>query len=403
MAGLSQRVRSLTETGTVAITARAAQLAAAGRDIVNLSIGAPDFETPAHVADAAIDAIRRGETRYSSSLGIPELREAIRLKFRRDNGLEYADDQITVGAGAKQVILNLFLATLEPGDEVIIPAPYYSSYPDLVRLAAGTPVKVECPAETGFKIGPEALNRAISPRTRWLVLNSPGNPAGDVYSRAELDALAAVLRPHLEIAVLADEIYEHCLYVGAPYVSFAALDEEMFARTATVNGVSKTYGMTGWRIGFAGGPAVLMRGASQVQAQSTTCPTSISQIAAAHALRGPQEIVRERRSILWKRRDNAVAALGRLPGLSCRAPDGALYLYVDCAGVVGRRLSNGTVAASDLDIAQFLLEEAGVSAVPGAAFGLSPYLRMTFAVTPQKIERARERIAAAFATLAAAR
>lgn len=402
MVGLSRRVRSLSETGTVAITARAAQLAAAGRDIVNLSIGAPDFETPAHVSNAAIEAIRRGETRYSSSRGMPELREAIRLKFSRDNALSYADDQITVGTGAKQVILNLFLATLEPGDEVVIPAPYYSSYPDLVRLAAGSPVTVECPAAVGFKLPPEALAHAITARTRWLVLNSPGNPAGGVYSRPELEALAAVLRPHPEIAVLSDEIYEHCLYVDAPYTSFAALDEEMFDRTATVNGVSKTYGMTGWRIGFAGGPAALMRGATQIQGQSTTCPPSISQVAAAHALRGPQDLVRERRSILWKRRDDATAALGRLPGFSCGAPDGALYLYVDCSGVVGRRLPGGSVAAGDIDVARFLLEDAGVSAVPGAAFGMSPYLRMTFALTPAKIEQARDRIAAAFAALAAA-
>ena len=398
MVHLSERVRSLSEVGTVAIGVRAAQLAAAGRDIVNLSVGAPDFETPAPVAEAAIEAIRRGDTRYSSALGKPELREAIRLKFSRDNGLEYSNDQITIGAGAKHVILNLFLATLEPGDEVVIPAPYYSSYPDLVRLAAGRPVIAESSAADGFKLRPERLARAITRRTRWFVLNSPGNPAGAVYSKAELEALAAVLRPHAEIMILSDEIYEHCLYLDASYVSFAALDGEMFSRTATVNGVSKTYGMTGWRIGFAGGPAALMKAATQVQGQSTTCPPSISQVAAAHALRGPQDIVRERRSILWRRRDDAAAVLGQVPGLSCTAPDGALYLYVDCSGLVGRRL-NGREAAGDLDVAQFLLEEADVSAVPGAAFGMSPYLRMTFAVAPSAIEQAGRRLTAALAEI----
>lgn len=396
MVHLSERVRSLSEVGTVAIGARAAQLTSAGRDIVNLSVGAPDFDTPAPVAEAAIDAIRRGDTRYSPSAGKPELREAIRLKFARENGLEYSNDEITVGAGAKHVILNLFLATLEPGDEAVIPAPYYSSYPDLVRLAAGRPVIVESSAADGFKVRPEALARAITRRTRWFVVNSPGNPAGAVYSKAELEALAAVLRPHPEVMVLSDEIYEHCLYVDAPYVSFAEIDGEMFGRTATVNGVSKTYGMTGWRIGFAGGPASLMKAATRVQGQSTTCPPSISQVAATHALRGPQEIVRERRSILRRRRDDAVAVLGRVPGLSCAAPDGALYLYVDCSTLVGRRL-NGRAAAGDLDVAQFLLEEAGVSAVPGAGFGMSPYLRVTFAVAPSAFEEAGRRLTAALA------
>ena len=396
MVHLSDRVRSLSEVGTVAIGVRAAELAAAGRDIVNLSVGAPDFETPAPVAEAAIEAIRRGDTRYSSAFGKPELREAIRLKFSRDNGLEYSSEQITIGAGAKHVILNVFLATLEPGDEVVIAAPYYSSYPDLVRLAAGRPVIAESSAADGFKIRPDGLARAITRRTRWFVLNSPGNPAGAVYSKAELEALAAVLRPHAEIMILSDEIYEHCLYVDAPYVSFAALDGEMFGRTTTVNGVSKTYGMTGWRIGFAGGPAALMKAATQVQGQSTTCPPSISQVAAAHALRGPQDIVRERRSILWRRRDGAAAVLGRVPGLSCASPDGALYLYVDCSRLVGRRL-NGREAAGDLDVAQFLLEDANVSVVPGAAFGMSPYLRMTFAVAPSAIDQAGRRLTAALA------
>ncbi|HKX16653.1 MAG TPA: pyridoxal phosphate-dependent aminotransferase [bacterium] len=399
MVHVSERVRSLSEVGTVALGVRVAQLAAAGRDIVNLSVGAPDFETPAPVAEAAVEAIRRGDTRYSSAFGKPELREAIRLKFSQDNGLEYPNDQITIGAGAKHVILNLFLATLEPGDEVIIPAPYYSSYPDLVRLAAGRPVIAESSAGDGFKVRPQRLARAITRRTRWFVLNSPGNPAGAVYSKGELEALAAVLRPHAEIMILSDEIYEHCLYLDAPYVSFAALDGEMFGRTATVNGVSKTYGMTGWRIGFAGGPAALMKAATQVQGQSTTCPPSISQVAAAHALRGPQDIVRERRSILWRRRDDAAAVLGRVPGLSCAAPDGALYLYVDCSRLIGRRL-NGREAVGDLEVAQFLLEEANVSAVPGAAFGMSPYLRMTFAVAPSAIDQAGRRLTAALAEIA---
>jgi len=400
MVALSSRVRSLSETGTVAITGRAAALAAAGRDIINLSVGAPDFDTPAHVAEAAIDAIRRGVTRYTSASGLPELREAICLKFARDNHLQYPPDQLTVGTGAKQVILNLLLATLEPGDEVIIPAPYYSSYPDIVRLAGGSPVIVACAPSRGFKLSPEALAQAVTGRTRWLVLNSPSNPAGAVYSKPEVQALAAVLRRHPHIYVLADEIYEHCLYVDEPYVSFAALDDEMFARTATVNGVSKTYGMTGWRIGFAGGPRELMQAATQVQGQSTTCASSVGQVAAAQALRGPQDIVGERRSILWRLRDEAVRMLETVNGLACRPPDGALYVYADCAGLIGRRLPNGHVPAGDLDVAQFLLDAANVSVVPGIAFGMSPYLRITFAVGAEKIERACGRMTAALNAVA---
>ncbi len=395
MTKLSQRVRSLSDTGTVAFSARAAALAAAGRNIINLAVGAPDYGTPDAVAEAAIAAIRRGETRYSPTRGNPELRKAICVKFSRDNHLAYADEQVTIGAGAKHVILNLLLATLDPGDEAIVPAPYYSSYPDLVRLCGGEPVIVECPSARGFKLSPEALENAITGRTRWLVLNSPGNPCGAVYSRSELAALAQVLRRHPAVHVLADEIYENCLFTDEPYASFASLDDEMFARTATVNGVSKTYGMTGWRIGFAGGPAELMTAATKIQGQSTTCPSSIGQVAAAHALAGPQDVVAEHRRTLRVRRDAAVERLNRLEGIACTPPDGGIYLYADCAGLIGRRRPGGTVLESDSDVALFLLEEAEVAVVPGIAFGWSPFLRITFAVETKTFEQASGRIEAA--------
>jgi aspartate aminotransferase len=385
---VSAKVHQLSETGTVAISARAAALAATGRDLVNLSVGAPDFDTPEHAARAAIEAIERGETRYTSMLGSPELREAIRLKFHRDNGLDYQPGEITIGAGGKQVLLNVLLASIDPGDEVIVPAPYYSSYPDIVRLAGGTPVIVTCPGSDGFKLRPETLIQAITSRTRWLLLNSPSNPTGAVATRSELEAIAEVLREHPRVAVLADEIYDHCLFTGEPYASFAALDEEMFARTVTVNGVSKTYAMTGWRIGFAGGPAELVGAATKVQGQSTTCPSSVSQVAAAAALAGPQDLVRERREILRQRRDLAMAYLSQVPGLRCPRPDGALYLYLSCEGLIGRERRDGGLLTNDMDVAQFFLDAASVATVPGIAFGGSPYLRVTFSLSPDKLERA---------------
>lgn len=399
MIKLSNRVRGLSETGTVAVSARAAALAADGRDIISLAVGAPDYGTPAHAAEAAIDAIRRGETRYSTIRGRPELRDAIRAKFARDNGLDYADQEVTIGSGGKQVILNLFLATLDPGDEVIIPAPYYSSYPDLVHLAGGDAVIVDCSPSDGFKLSPEALERAVTPRSRWLVLNSPGNPTGAVYGEPELATLAATLRAHPQVCVLADEIYEHCLFTDAVHASFAALDADTRARTATVNGVSKTYGMTGWRIGFAGGPANLMTAATKVQGQSTTCPSSIGQVAAARALAGPQDEVAERRTTLLAKRDAAVDRLNRLDGLACTPPDGGIYLYADCAALLGRRPAGGATLETDSDVALFLLDEANVAVVPGIAFGLSPYLRITFAVDAAAFAQACDRIGAALGSL----
>ncbi|MCZ3378424.1 pyridoxal phosphate-dependent aminotransferase [Rhizobium sp. AG207R] len=394
-ARLSQTLSVVGPSPTIAITRLANELRRAGKDIIGLSQGEPDFDTPLHIREAAKRAIDAGETRYTDVDGTPELKDAVVAKFTRDNNLTYEPNEITVGTGGKQVIYNAFAATLNPGDEVIIPAPYWVSYPDMVLLAGGRPVPITCPEANGFKVTPAELRHAISPRTKWLVLNSPSNPTGSGYSAAELKALADVLLAHPKILVLTDDMYEHIRYDGWPFATIASVEPRLKNRTLTCNGVSKAYSMTGWRIGFAGGPAWLIKAIATIQSQSTTNPSSISQAAAIAALTGPLDFLVERNAIFQARRDLCLSALNAIDGLNCRTPDGAFYLFPSCGNLVGRRRPDGRMLESDKDFATFLLEEAGVAVVPGSAFGLGPYFRISFATATARLEEAMERIAGA--------
>ena len=377
---------------TIAVTSLARERRRQGRDIIGLGAGEPDFDTPDHIKEAAIAAIRRGETKYTAVDGTPELKAAIAEKFRRENGLEFAPEEISVGAGGKQVIYNALLATVGPGDEVVIPAPYWVSYPDMVLLAGGEPRIVPCPAECGFKLTPEALEAAITPRTRWLILNSPSNPTGAAYSAEELAALAEVLRRHPHVWVLSDDIYEHLVYDGFRFATLLQVAPDLRGRTLTVNGVSKAYAMTGWRIGYGAGPRELIRAMATLQSQSTTNPCSISQAAAVAALTGPQDFLAEWRERFRERRDLVVTMLGRAPGLSCPRPQGAFYVYPGCAGVIGRRTPSGREIRTSEDFVKYLLEEHGVAVVHGAAFGLDPHFRISYATAIDQLEEACRRI-----------
>ncbi len=377
---------------TIAVTSLARELRRQGRDIIGLGAGEPDFDTPDHIKEAAIAAIRRGETKYTAVDGTPELKAAIAEKFRRENGLEFAPEEISVGAGGKQVIYNALLATVGPGDEVVIPAPYWVSYPDMVLLAGGEPRIVPCPAERGFKLTPEALEAAITRRTRWLILNSPSNPTGAAYRAEELAALAEVLRRHPHVWVLSDDIYEHLVYDGFRFATLLQVAPDLRERTLTVNGVSKAYAMTGWRIGYGAGPRELIRAMATLQSQSTTNPCSISQAAAVAALTGPQDFLAEWRERFRERRDLVVAMLSRAPGLSCPRPQGAFYVYPGCAGVIGRRTPSGRELRTSEDFVKYLLEEHGVAVVHGAAFGLDPHFRISYATAIDQLEEACRRI-----------
>lgn len=377
---------------TIAVTNLARELKAAGRDIIGLGAGEPDFDTPEHIKQAAIEAIRRGETKYTAVDGTPELKAAICRKFKRENGLAFEPAQISVGSGGKQVLYNAFMATLNPGDQVVIPAPYWVSYPDMVLLAGGEPVFVSCPEQTGFKLRPEDLDAAISPRTKWVVLNSPSNPTGAAYTRAELENLAEVIRRHPHVWVLTDDIYEHLIYDDFVFYTFAQVAPDLAERTLTVNGVSKAYAMTGWRIGYAGGPKELIRAMATIQSQSTSNPCSISQAAAVAALDGDQGFLAERNEVFRKRRDLVVALLNRAPGLRCLKPEGAFYVYPSCAGVIGKRTPKGERIQSSEDFVRYLLEDAGVAVVHGAAFGLDPYFRISYATATELLEDACQRI-----------
>ncbi len=399
MTGIASRMDRFEESASARASQIARDLAAAGRDILRLTTGEPDFPTPEHVKRAATEAMRREETKYTNISGTPALKAAVAAKFRRENGLNYTADQILVGAGAKQVIFNAMMATLEPGDEVLVPLPYYVSYMDIARLAEGVPVPVACAPGNGFRMRPADLAAAITPRTRWLILNSPGNPAGAVYSRDELKAFATVLARHPRVWVLADDIYEHILVDGANFATLAQAAPEMFERTLTVNGVSKAYAMTGWRIGYGGGPQHLIKAMAKVQSQVTHAPSSIGQAAAIAALEGPQELVAERSHVFQQRRDFVVAALNRVPGLSVHVPQGAFYLFPSCAGVIGRRTPQGEVIASDKDFAHYLLSAEGVAVMDGAAYGLSPYLRISIASSIEVLGEACTRIEKACAAL----
>ena len=394
MAFLSDALGRIKPSPTVAITTEARALKAAGRDIISLSAGEPDFDTPLHIREAAKAAIDRGETRYTAPDGMPELKAAIAAKFARENGLDHAASEIMVSTGGKQVLFNALIATVNPGDEVVMSAPYWVSYPDMVRLAGGTPVIVETAMAAGFKLDPAALEAAITPRTKWVILNSPSNPSGAGYGRDEMAALTAVLLRHPHVWVMTDDIYEHVAYAPFRFCTVAEVEPALKPRTLTVNGVSKAYAMTGWRIGYAAGPASLIKAMTAVQGQSTTNPCSISQWAAVAALEGPQDYISEASTAFRRRRDLVVSRLNAIPGLVCPVPEGAFYVYPSIAGLLGRRTPDGREIASDADFAGALLAVAGVAVVFGAAFGLSPHFRISYAASDETLVAACDRIAA---------
>lgn len=374
-------------------------LRAAGHDIIGLTIGEPDFETPPHVKRAVMAALERNETRYTPIDGIPQLREAVRRKFIRDNGLDYPVDQIMAGTGSKQILFNALQATVSAGDEVIIPAPYWISYIDMTLVADGTPVVMACGIENGFKITPQQLDAAITPRTKWLLINSPGNPSGAIYSRDELQALAGVLRRHPHVWVLSDDIYEHLRFDGIEFCTMAQVAPDLAERTLTVNGVSKAYAMTGFRLGFAAGPRELIRGMVKMQSQSTAGVNSLGQWAAVEALNGPQEFLADRAAAFQERRDRMLEILKAVPGLTCDKPQGAFYLFPRCEGLLGRKTPQGKTLVTEQDVVVYLLEHVGVALVQGEAYGLSPYFRISIASSLENVVEAGRRIARAVADL----
>lgn len=379
-------------SATLAVTARARELKREGRDVIGLGAGEPDFDTPDNIKAAAIEAIHRGETKYTDADGMPELKAAIVAKFARENGLTYAANQIHVASGGKPVIFNAFVATLNPGDEVIVPAPYWVSYPDMVLLAGGEPVTVIGEEADGFKLRPEVLDAAITPKTKWLILNSPSNPTGAAYTRAELEALAVVLRKHPQVWILTDDMYEHLVYGGFDYVTIAQVAPDLYDRTLTCNGVSKAYAMTGWRIGYAGGPKPLIDLMRKVASQTTSNPSSISQWAAVEALNGPQDFLAERSAAFEKRRDLVVSMLNQATGIRCPTPEGAFYVYPSIEGVIGKTTPSGVVITDDEVFTAELLDQEGVAVVQGAAFGLSPYFRISYATSEAVLEEGCRRI-----------
>ena len=379
-------------SATLAVTAQARALKAEGRDVIGLGAGEPDFDTPENVKAAAIDAIRRGETKYTDADGMPELKKAVSAKFKRENGLDYDISQIHVAPGGKTVIYNALVATLSPGDEVIVPAPYWVSYPDMVLLAGGEPVRVVGHEADGFKLKPDVLEAAITARTKWIILNSPSNPTGAAYTRAELEALAAVLRRHPQVWVLTDDMYEHLIYGDFEYTTMAQVAPDLYDRTLTVNGVSKAYAMTGWRIGYAGGPKPLIDLMRKVAGQTTSNPSSISQWAAVEALNGPQDFIPERGKAFEARRDLVVSMLNQASGIRCATPEGAFYVYPSIEGLIGKTTDAGVVIADDEVFTAELLAAEGVAVVQGAAFGLSPYFRISYATSDAVLEEACTRI-----------
>lgn len=383
---LSTRSRTLKPSASMAAKQKVTELQAAGKRIIDLTIGEPDLDTPPHIAAAAIAAIESGDTHYTLTIGTPALRQAIRAKLKRDNRLDYGPNEIVVGCGAKQLIFEAFAATLDEGDEVIIPAPYWVSYPDMAVLHGGRPVVVDTDERSGLKLTPEALAAAITPRTKWLVLNSPNNPSGAVYSAEELGALADVLRKQPQVWVLTDEIYEHLVYGGCQAVSFGQAAPDLRDRLLIVNGVSKAYAMTGWRLGYAAGPAPLIAAIAKLISQSTSCASSLSQAAAAVALDGDQDCVREMAAIFRDRRDLMVGLLQSVPGIEVRHPDGTFYVFASVAGLIGKTTPQGKVLTSDLDVSLYLLEQAQVAVLDGGAYGKSPYLRLSFGGPIDEIE-----------------
>ena len=399
MSLLATRLANVKPSPTMAVTQKAAELKAAGRDIIGLGAGEPDFDTPDHIKEGAYKAIREGKTKYTAVDGTPELKKAIQGKFKRENGLDYGLDQISVSTGGKQVIYNAIMATVNPGDEVIIPAPYWVSYPDMVALAEGTSIIVTCPAEKNFKLQAQDLEKAITPKTKWVILNSPSNPTGAAYTKAEMKAITDVLVKHPHVYVMSDDIYEHILYDGFEFCTPAQVEPKLLDRTLTVNGVSKSYSMTGWRIGYAGGPKELIKAMGAIQGHSTTNPSSISQAAAVEALNGPQGFLKDWVESFRNRRDLVVGMLNQSNGLTCKRPEGAFYVYPSCAGTIGKKTPGGEVIQTDEDFVKYLLQAEGVAVVQGSAFGLSPHFRISYAVSSKSLEDACQRIQRACANL----
>jgi len=389
---ISEALSRVRPSATIAVSQKARALKAAGADVIGLGAGEPDFDTPGHIKQAAIEAISRGETKYTDVDGLPALKEAICAKFRRDNSLEYAPSQINVSPGGKPVIWNAFAATVNPGDEVVVPAPYWVSYPEMARLCGAEPVFVSAGVEDGFKLKPEALDRAITPRTRWVILNSPSNPTGAAYSRSDLEALADVLRAHKHVLVLTDDMYEHLVYDGFEFVTLAEAAPDLYPRTLTMNGVSKAYAMTGWRIGYAGGPEPLIKAMAKVMSQTTSNPCSVSQWAALAALNGSHDFLAPRNAVFKARRDAMLEKIRAAPGLTAPTPEGAFYIFADCAGLIGRTAPGGSRMETDLDVCEALLTDAGVAVVPGTAFGAAPGFRLSYATDDASLKEAGERI-----------
>jgi aspartate aminotransferase len=388
----SAALKRVKPSATLAVDAKARALVAEGRNVIGLAAGQPDFDTPDNIKEAAIAAIREGKTKYTDVDGTPELKDAVIGKFKRENGLDYKRSQIHIAPGGKAVLFNALVATLSAGDEVIVPAPYWVSYPDMVLLATGEPVRVATREEDNFKLKPEALEAAITPRTKWLILNSPSNPTGGTYSRAELRALADVLLRHPHVWIMTDDMYEHLLYDGFEFATIAQVEPALYDRTLTINGVSKAYAMTGWRIGYAGGPEALITLMRKLESQSTSNPCSIAQAAAVEALNGTQDFLAPRAEAFQKRRDLVVSMLNQATGITCIKPEGAFYVYPSCAGLIGKTAPSGKVIETDADFAGELLDSEGVAVVHGAAFGLSPYFRISYATSEKVLEDACGRI-----------
>jgi aspartate aminotransferase len=392
MSFLASRLALIKPSPTVAANGKALEMKAAGRDVIGLAAGEPDFDTPESIRTAAKQAIDKGETRYTAVAGTLALRKAISAKFKRENGLDYPPEQITVGCGGKQVIYNALFATLDEGDEVIIPAPYWVSYLDIALVCGGKPVVVPCAEEAGFKLNPTDLDKAITKKTKWLILNSPSNPTGAAYSHDEMKALTDVLLKHPQVWIMTDDIYEHIAYDGFVFVTPAQVEPKLKDRTLTLNGVSKAYAMTGWRVGYAAGPKVLIDAINMVQSQSTTHTSSVSQAAATAALTGPQDFIPKNAEMFRERRDLVVSMLNQATGITCRRPEGAFYVYPSCAGVIGKKTPAGKVIETDSDFVLALLEAEGVVVVQGEAFGLSPYFRISYAASTETLTEACHRI-----------
>jgi aspartate aminotransferase len=392
MGFLADSLARIKPSATIAVTDKARALKAAGRDVIGLAAGEPDFDTPDNIKEAAIKAIKAGKTKYTAVDGIPELKAAIARKFKRENGLDYKPSQIIVGTGGKQVLFNALMATLNPGDEVVIPAPYWVSYPDIVLLAGATPVIVETRLEDNFKMSPEQLERAITSKTKWLIFNSPSNPTGAAYTRAEVKAITDVLMKHSHVWLLTDDMYEHLVYDDFAFFSPAQVEHGLYDRTLTLNGVSKAYCMTGWRIGYCGAPEFLIKAMATLQSQSTTNPNAIAQWASVEALDGPQDFIAKNNAVFKERRDLVVSMLNQANGITCPKPEGAFYVYPSCAGTIGKTAPSGKRIASDEDFVVELLEAEGVAVVQGSAFGLGPAFRISYATATSALEDACHRI-----------